>query len=211
MDQSYWDLSSILADASRLPCHAALDVPGLAHLQGMEGAEAAAAAAAAADAKESLRASTLKKSTRVDIPFWLAELLGLHGAVDLGVPASYSARVRNALDAQATSVRLRDLSAWWYAVGTRLCALMDADDLDAVLQRTYAARLALIYSSGQHLAASAQMHGAGEASHDALSALNDNLDSLGGTAAISMSQEMSEFLQGLEESESQREWGGKQA
>ena len=34
MDRSYWDTSSILADAVRIPCHVAKDCPGLAHLQG---------------------------------------------------------------------------------------------------------------------------------------------------------------------------------
>ena len=53
----------------------------------------------------------------------LAELLALHNVVDLSFPRQYSVRVRNALDAQAKSVRLRDLNAWWYAVGIRLSAL----------------------------------------------------------------------------------------
>ena len=126
MEQSYWDLSSILADSVRLPCHFAIDVPGLSHIVGTNQAAAnsssSAAAAAATSAKGGDAAIVLKKS-RIDLPFWMAELLALHNVVDLSFPRQYSVRVRNALDAQAKSVRLRDLNAWWYAVGIRLSAL----------------------------------------------------------------------------------------
>lgn len=120
MDQSYWDLSSILADSVRVPCHFAIDVPGLSHIvgtnhqatsKGVDGGNAASTS------------STVAKKSRVDLPFWLAEVLALHNIVDLSFPRQYNARVRNALDAQAKSVRLRDLNNHWYAVGIRLSSL----------------------------------------------------------------------------------------
>lgn len=77
----------------------------------------------------------LRKNARIDVPFWLAELLALHGIVDLSVPKPYAARVRNALDAEARSVQLRGLNSWWYAVGIRLGSLMEAGELLDVLQK----------------------------------------------------------------------------
>lgn len=108
MQQSYWDLDSILADSTRLPCHLQLDVPGLGHLQGESGGD---------------EQGRLRKNTRVELPYWLAELLSLHDVVQLSFPRQYSARVRNALDADPRSVRLRELNGWWYAVGARLVSL----------------------------------------------------------------------------------------
>lgn len=145
MDQSYWDLSSILADSVRIPCHVNYDSPGLAHLQGAEGGSSSAQ-----EEVKQQSSSVLKKGSRIDVPYWLGELLGLHGVVDLSLPKPYSSRVRNALDADAQNVQLRSLNAWWYAVGTRLCSLyvsqaclliflttrrMDANDLNVVLQK----------------------------------------------------------------------------
>ena len=113
MDQSYWDLSSILADSVRLPCHFAIDVPEFGHVIGTNQAMS----------QDGQDAAMVQKKSRVDLPFWLAELLALHNVVDLSFPRQYSPRVRNALDAQAKSVRLRDLNGWWYAVGIRLSSL----------------------------------------------------------------------------------------
>lgn len=218
MNRSYWDTSSILADAVRLPCHVTRDVPGLSHLQGNNElsaglpSSARTTTAASSESQGDKRTSSsshnndgvLRKNTRIDVPFWLAELLALHGIVDLSVPRPYSARVRNALDAEAKSVQLRNLSAWWYAIGIRLGALMEAGELLEILQKTYNARIGQIYSSGQHLAASSNMRSAGDGEGEITTQMNDNVDSLGGYSAISMSAEMVEFIGGLEESEMQR-------
>lgn len=117
MDQSYWDLDSILADSVRLPCHFAIDVPGLSHVVGIHQQHSKGGGD---DENGTL---VMQKKSRVDLPFWMAELLALHNVVDISFPRQYSARVRNALDAQAKSVRLRDLNAWWFAIGVRLSSL----------------------------------------------------------------------------------------
>ncbi|UZJ52373.1 hypothetical protein CBS101457_001693 [Exobasidium rhododendri] len=216
MDQSYWDLSSILADSVRLPCHFAIDVPGLSHIVGTNQVTTATAAAAVAssssaaanddDAKRGVdgaNALIVEKKSRVDLPFWMAELLALHNVVDLSFPRQYSARVRSALDAQAKSVRLRDLNGWWYAVGVRLSALIEAKELIEVLAKTYQARILPIYSSSQNLAASSKRaHSEDGGGNEALAMINDDVDSFGANLSISMSLEMQDFIHGLEESES---------
>lgn len=119
MDQSYWDLSSILADSVRLPCHFAIDVPGLSHVVGIN--QHSKGGGVGGDDEDGTL--TVQKKSRVDLPYWMAELLALHNVVDISFPRQYSARVRNALDAQAKSVRLRDLNGWWFAIGARLSSL----------------------------------------------------------------------------------------
>lgn len=216
MDRSYWDTSSILADAVRIPCHVARDCPGLAHLQGNnEAIGNSSANTSHSDRNEDEitkqkalnknNHSVLRKNTRIDVPFWLAELLALHAIVDLTVPRPYSARVRNALDAEAKSVQLRNLSAWWYAIGIRLGSLMEAEELLNKLQKTYSSRIRQIYSSGQHLAASSNLRKTSDGQSELSTNLNDNVDSLGAYSAISMSAGMVEFINGLEEVETQCE------
>lgn len=218
MNRSYWDTSSILADAVRIPCHVTKDCPGLSHLQGNnESIGSSSGGNSNFDRNEDEiqkqksinksinNQSILRKNTRIDVPFWLAELLALHGIVDLTVPKPYSARVRNALDAEAKSVQLRNLSAWWYAIGIRLGSLMEAEELLLKLQKTYSARIRQIFSSGQHLAASSNMRKTSDGQSELSSNMNDNVDSLGAYSAISMSADMVEFINGLEEVETQRE------
>lgn len=224
MNRSYWDTSSILADAVRIPCHVARDCPGLAHLQGNNeaiGSSSSNHPSSNSRTDDELNdqdeiskqkaikkdyQSILRKNTRIDVPFWLAELLALHGIVNLSVPRPYSAKVRNALDAEAKSVQLRHLSAWWYAIGIRLGALMEAEELLNKLQITYSSRIRQIFSSGQHLAASSNMRKASDGQSEISSNFNENVDSLGAYSAISMSAEMVEFINGLEEVEVQCEF-----
>jgi GINS complex subunit 3 len=192
MEQGYWDLSSILADSVRLPCHFAIDVPGLSHVIGINQGKA----------DDGASSSTIQKKARVDLPYWMAELLALHNVVDLSFPRQYSSRVRNALDAQAKNVRLRDLNAWWYAVGIRLSSLIEAKELVDVLAKTYQARITPIYSSLQNLAASSRGLNTDDANNNqAMFMVNDDVDSFGADLSISMSSEMQDFLHGLDESE----------
>jgi GINS complex subunit 3 len=212
MEQSYWDLSSILADSVRLPCHFAIDVPGLSHIVGTNQSTGSATTAssatntAAATNKGGIEpsATTVLKNSRVDLPYWLAELLALHSVVNLSFPRQYSLRVRNALDAQANSVRLRDLNGYWYAVGIRLSSLIEAKDLVEILSKTYLARLLPIYSSCQNLATTSKgVINAEQGNVKETSVMmNDDVDSFGADMSISVSLEMQDFIRGLEDSES---------
>ena len=125
MQQSYWDLSSIVCESFKLPCHFKIDAPGLGHLAG-QGVSTTPALSAASDklqAPEEDDPSLIRLGTRLELPFWMAEYLTLHDFIDISFPRPYAARVRNALAADARSVQLRGLGAWWYAVGSRLGGL----------------------------------------------------------------------------------------
>lgn len=137
MDQSYWSISDILADSARIPCSFNIDVPNLAHLAAdasvLEQQQFQASQQSqqgkgqgrgnSDDAVNAAVTGTIKEKTKLELPFWLVELLALNDIVTPSLPRPYSQRVRNALNADANSVQLRSQSNWWYAVGMRLAEL----------------------------------------------------------------------------------------
>jgi GINS complex subunit 3 len=136
MDQSYWSISDILADATKIPCHFKIDVPGVAHLRGDPSVQAQQEQASQSSSISKSGASSrqhyeeegmVTKGTRVELPYWLAEWLVLQDCVDVSLPKPYSQRVRNALNAGPKSVQLRGQANWWYAMGSRLGGLMDSE------------------------------------------------------------------------------------
>ncbi|WFD39607.1 DNA replication protein [Malassezia japonica] len=168
MDPDYWSVEAILAEGQRLPCVFQVDVPGLGHLE--ESGEV-----------------DMHKNTRIELVYWMAHLLAVYDIVTIQQPRAYGARVRSALEASASSVQLRSLLPYWYALAVRLARLLASEDLQALLSKvrrlahqTYIGRLARIYE----LAILLSPGGDGRVSGDA-----------------SLSMEMQNFLQGLDESE----------
>jgi GINS complex subunit 3 len=78
--------------------------------------------------------------------------------VELHQPAALSNDVISALKADARAVPLRDQSAYFFELATRMLDFEDPDQLSAVLQRTFVARAAEIalharkagWSAGRH-------------------------------------------------------------
>ncbi|KAH7368035.1 DNA replication complex GINS protein psf-3 [Plectosphaerella cucumerina] len=127
---SYYDIDSILTDAEKVPCTFEFDLPDLGYL-------------------DNNPSQPLKTGTQVQLPLWLAEMLALAstGAVEdakapvtLNMPTALSGQVMNALKADARAVPLRDQSAHFYGLGTRMLDLFDEMELSAVMRRTFAAR-----------------------------------------------------------------------
>lgn len=58
MDQNYWSIEDFVADSQRLPCQFQYDVPNMGQLQ-------------STDDKD------IKAMSRLELPFWLSELLAL--------------------------------------------------------------------------------------------------------------------------------------
>lgn len=125
MDQSYWSISSILADSSKIPCHFKLSVPGLSHLRGDAGVQSQEVTSSQA-ADDAAIDDVIESGTRIELPYWLAANFVLNDLVDISMPKPFSQRVRNAVDADATSVLLRGQSNWWYGTGTRIAELMNS-------------------------------------------------------------------------------------
>ncbi|KAL9933204.1 hypothetical protein V8E36_007922 [Tilletia maclaganii] len=180
---AYWDPAEILVDGQKLVCTFQVDVPGLGHLQSNE-------------------QKNIKANSRVDLPFWLAETLALHGHVTLNVPKTYSTRVRSALDANPRSVNLRNLHPSWYEFATRMGTMMDDSELIDAVSKTYAARLPQVYEQAQSLSSLAGATGSAESGGPSSGV--SRLDALSGSGAAresALSPEMVEFLAGLDDSE----------
>ena len=116
MDQSYWEVDDILAESQRLPCTFNIDVPGLGYLEGSGEPD-------------------IEKHARLELPYWMAELLAVYDIVTIQQPRAFGTRVRAALDATATSVQLRNLVPQWYALALRLAQLLGSDEMRNMLAR----------------------------------------------------------------------------
>lgn len=85
-------------------------MPGLGYLEGSEEED-------------------IHKHTRLELPYWMAQMLAVYDIISIQQPKPYGARVRSALNASASSVRLRDLVPYWYAMALRLSQLLDSEEM----------------------------------------------------------------------------------
>lgn len=100
----YWDLDCILAEQQKVPSFFKDKVPGLGFLEGNLERD-------------------LHENSRVDIPFWLAQPLAMKGYIDMELPSCFGERIRNDLDASALSVNVKQLSSYFYQLGTYIVQL----------------------------------------------------------------------------------------
>ncbi|KAI5960734.1 PSF3 [Candida pseudojiufengensis] len=113
---SYYDLDDILADAEKLPCQFNYTIPGLGYLEGNPG-------------------KSIKKGTKIELPFWLAEILAILEIDDdnnknqnlinddnqeklnfitLDDPEFINEKVINAIKSNSESLNLNKLSSQYY-------------------------------------------------------------------------------------------------
>ncbi|SPC65384.1 related to PSF3 - subunit of the GINS complex [Ustilago sp. UG-2017b] len=193
MDHNYWNVDAFIADSQKLPCIFNIDVPNMGQIQSTEERD-------------------IKALSRIELPFWLAELMALNNIVSINKPKSFSSRVKGALDANPTSVQLRHQNIHWYALGARLAQLMDDDDTEMQgLSKAYIGRILQVFQQSQHLStassstASASAGGdsdeRGFATAQAIAAMVSDGPTLGMSVGNAISAEITEFLQGMEESE----------
>ncbi|KZS97639.1 GINS complex, Psf3 component [Sistotremastrum niveocremeum HHB9708] len=149
MEDSYYSIDAILAENQKLQCTFKHSVPGLGYLEG-------------GDAKD------IKESDRVQLAYWLAlRPLLQTGSADFTIPASFSQRVQNALNAEPRSVRLSSLvggGGHWYALGRMIAQLLDhkeATQLAGLLNKTFQQRLIDLMDQAQHFGGSSTTSGQG--------------------------------------------------
>ncbi|WQF80962.1 Putative GINS complex, subunit Psf3, GINS subunit, domain A, GINS complex, subunit Psf3 superfamily [Colletotrichum destructivum] len=127
---SYYDIDAILTDAEKVPCKFELDVPDLGYL-------------------DNNPSHALKAGTQITLPLWLAEMLALANTgtaedskapVTLNLPPALSQQVVQALKADPRAVPVRDQSAHFYGLGTRILDLFDERELSEVMRKTFVAR-----------------------------------------------------------------------
>ncbi|KNZ74433.1 DNA replication complex GINS protein PSF3 [Termitomyces sp. J132] len=158
MDQDYFSIDSILGGNQRIQCVFKQDLPNLGHLGGGSDRDATAL-------------------SKIQIPIWLAYVLIYSDWADFNIPTAFGPRVRNALKAEARSVRLAGLvgaGGLWYGFGKTISDILAEEQanefsemlikvgffslhLYSLLKRqtlkTFRARLIEVIDQAQHFAA----------------------------------------------------------
>lgn len=139
MDNTYLDIDAIFAEQQKVTCTFEIDVPGLGYLDG---------------GKE----RDIKKGATMQLPFWLAVPLLQSSICKFDIPPPFAQRVRNALTAEARSVRLSSLVGvgnYWYAHGRNIREILDGQQdksMGDVLSETFQKRLMDLMDQAQHFA-----------------------------------------------------------
>ncbi|KAI9447775.1 GINS complex Psf3 component [Lactarius indigo] len=177
MEDDYYSIDSILSENQKIQCTFKVDIPDMGHLEGGHERD-------------------IKAQSKIQLPLWLAFILIYSDYVDFAVPTPFSSRVRNALNAEAKSVRLSALvgaGGHWYGFGKIIMRLLDdtqANEMSDLLTKarfdmflytrgpdhmlfffffqTFRDRLAEVIDQAQHFAALGPAGGGGQSGDSAL-------------------------------------------
>ncbi|EPT03088.1 GINS complex Psf3 component [Fomitopsis schrenkii] len=139
MEDDYYSVESILAENQKIQCTFKVDIPDMGHLDGGNERD-------------------IKALSKIQVPMWMAYILIYSDYADFTIPPPFSSRVRNALNAEARSVRLSGLvgqGGLWYGFGRMLMGLLNdipAQELSDVLTKTFRARLPEVIDQAHHFA-----------------------------------------------------------
>ncbi|KAI0320631.1 GINS complex Psf3 component [Amylostereum chailletii] len=170
MDDDYYSIDSILAEnqesrscGQKIQCTFKIDIPDMGHLGG-------------GDERD------IKALSKIQIPLWLTYILIYSDYADFPMPAPFSSRVRNALKADAKSVRLSALvgaGGLWYGFGKIMLPLMERDASQQMLEmltKTFRDRLVEVIDQAQHFATLGPVGGGGGQSADTSQTFREGLD-----------------------------------
>ncbi|KAI9435902.1 GINS complex, Psf3 component [Lactarius psammicola] len=166
MEDDYYSIDSILSENQKIQCTFKVGIPDMGHLDGGHERD-------------------IKAQSKIQLPLWLAFILIYSDYVDFAVPPPFSSRVRNALNAEAKSVRLSALvgaGGHWYGFGKIIMRLLDDTqanemsdlltkarfDLGLSTRETFRNRLAEVIDQAQHFAALGPAGGGGQSGDSAL-------------------------------------------
>ncbi|KAI0053084.1 GINS complex Psf3 component [Auriscalpium vulgare] len=148
MDDDYYSIDAILAENQKIQCTFKVDIPDMGHLDGGKDRD-------------------IKKNSKIQLPLWIAYILIYSDFADFTIPTPFNARVRNALNAEAKSVRLSGLVG---AGGLWPRRLDDAPakEMSDILTKTFRSRLVEVIDQAQHFAALGPSGGGGQSGDMAL-------------------------------------------
>ncbi|KAG0174706.1 DNA replication protein [Apophysomyces sp. BC1015] len=135
-NDEYYDIDSILAEHTKLPCIFLHDVDAEANVQGDDSIQ-------------------IRANTRIELPYWMAKTLAQftlpngEKLLTVEIPKTYGRRVRNALAASALNVDFRVLCPYFYTFGTKLVELVMDEDLAPTLSEAFKTRLKEIMDFSQ--------------------------------------------------------------
>ncbi|KZT74544.1 GINS complex, Psf3 component [Daedalea quercina L-15889] len=144
MEDDYYSVESILAENQKIQCAFKIDIADMGHLDGGNERD-------------------IKAQSKIQVPMWMAYILIYSDYAEFTIPPPFSARVRNALNAEARSVRLSSLvgqGGLWYGFGIMIMRLLSdvpAHELSDVLTKTFRSRLPEVIDQAHHFAS---IHGA---------------------------------------------------
>ncbi|KIP09880.1 hypothetical protein PHLGIDRAFT_126021 [Phlebiopsis gigantea 11061_1 CR5-6] len=162
MDDDYYSIDSILSENQKIQCTFKVDVPDMGHLDG--GNE-----------------QDIKALNKLQIPMWMVYILIYSDYADFNIPPPFQARVRNALNAEARSVKLSNLvgqGGLWYGFGRMIMKLLDdvpGNEISNILVKTFRARLPEVIDQAQHFA-SITTSGRSTGGGDGTQAFREGLD-----------------------------------
>lgn len=136
----YYNIDSILAEQTRIPCTALHEYSAGANLTG--------------------DGQPVNRNQRFELPYWQAKPLAQYtltnsdSLISIELPKTFGTRVRNALDASPTSVDFRLLCPYFYLFGVKLLDLVVDEALSKVLKEAFKERLRDIMNYSQTLGAS---------------------------------------------------------
>ncbi|KAI8065342.1 uncharacterized protein B0P05DRAFT_213927 [Gilbertella persicaria] len=131
----YYDIDSILAEHTKLPCIPQHDFKKETNLRGDD--------------------TEVNHGSRVELPYWIAKPLAQYtlpgnvSLISIELPKIYGTKVRNVLDVSATSVDFKMLCPYFYLFGIKLLDLVVDDSLAGVLEKAFRSRLREIMDYSQ--------------------------------------------------------------
>ncbi|KAH9062208.1 GINS complex, Psf3 component [Lactarius vividus] len=156
MEDDYYSIDSILSENQKIQCTFKVDIPDMGHLDGGHERD-------------------IKAQSKIQLPLWLAFILIYSDYVDFAIPTPFSSRVRNALNAEAKSVRLSALvgaGGHWYGFGKIISRLLDdsqANEMSDLLTKArFDGFLSEVIDQAQHFAALGPAGGGGQSGDSAL-------------------------------------------
>jgi len=148
MERDYFSVEAILAENQKIQCTFKHDLPDLGHLGG--GSE-----------------RDIKTLSKIPLPLWLSYTVLYSDWADFNIPLPFGARVRNALKAEARSVKLSSLvgaGSSWYGFGRTIMNMLDdsqAHGMSDMLAKAFRLRLLEVIDQAQHFAALGPAGGGG--------------------------------------------------
>ncbi|CAA7260153.1 unnamed protein product [Cyclocybe aegerita] len=163
MDFDYFSIEAILAENQKIQCTFKHEIPNMGHLGG--GSE-----------------RDIAVLSKLQLPIWLAYTIIYSDWAEFNIPAPFGSKVRNALKAEARSVRLANLvgaGGLWYGFGKTIMDILSdeqANEMSEMLSKAFKDRLPEVIDQAQHFAALGQA-GAGGSSGDTAQTFREGLDS----------------------------------
>ncbi|KAF9481967.1 hypothetical protein BDN70DRAFT_829995 [Pholiota conissans] len=163
MDFDYFSIEAILAENQKIQCTFKHAIPGMGHLGG--GTE-----------------RDIAMLSKIQIPMWLAYTVIYSDWADFNIPAAFGSKVRNALKAEACSVRLSGLvgaGGLWYGFGKTIMDILreeQANELSDMLTKAFRDRLVEVIDQAQHFAALGHASSGGGLSGNSAQSFREGLD-----------------------------------